>query len=127
MTSHWKRFDSILVRLKEAENEWKEAWEMLFRFHTGSIKSASGLNLHDFSVECFDSILVRLKGSLDETIEVLASVFRFHTGSIKRSVPTDYSPSAARSFDSILVRLKVTGKSDAAVRQALVSIPYWFD
>ena len=96
----------------------------MFRFHTGSIKSAMCAGSVGNSNTRFDSILVRLKDTLLKPIcpqtcrfdSILVRLkerrlppldgyitFRFHTGSIK----------------SRLYLLQQTGR--------YVSIPYWFD
>ena len=77
------RFDSILVRLKgsTAARASRKDW---FRFHTGSIKSAT-------------FILTQQRGE---------NQFRFHTGSIKRTLNGRTFRGVDLSFDSILVRLK---------------------
>ena len=75
-------FDSKLVRLKDNDDTRRYCWRILFRFQTGSIKSAT----REGSVPVdagFDSKLVRLKETKD----------------LKRCV-------SVRGFDSKLVRLK---------------------
>ena len=78
-------FDSILVRLKGTHAPFRHVFN-LFRFHTGSIKSARA----------------------DEGIEAMIQ-FRFHTGSIK-SQKCNSKTVALSGFDSILVRLKEKNK-----------------
>ena len=56
-------FDSILVRLKVVCQKTAFTFLLLFRFHTGSIKSAAHV-LNTPIVFSFDSILVRLKVSM---------------------------------------------------------------
>ena len=61
---------------------------MLFRFHTGSIKSLTAQD-NQKNVHGFDSILVRLKGQRNDPCVYPFSEFRFHTGSIKSVFGTD--------------------------------------
>ena len=56
----------------------------LFRFHTGSIKSISGV-ITVAAGDGFDSILVRLKAPQADDVGLTLPTFRFHTGSIKSS------------------------------------------
>ena len=74
----------------------------MFRFHTGSIKSALAA-AETLTKKRFDSILVRLKARVRN---------HFHRNRV--------------CFDSILVRLKVNKKT-LAFEFGYVSIPYWFD
>ena len=55
------RFDSILVRLEEGSNNILHNGGVMFRFHTGSIRSAG-----------------------DKPFSYVSGQFRFHTGSIRR-------------------------------------------
>ena len=56
-----RRFDSILVRLKDHASQSISSTSTAFRFHTGSIKSQN-LGINSISnIISFDSILVRLK------------------------------------------------------------------
>ena len=55
-------FDSILVRLKVWIYSRTDSHILLFRFHTGSIKRATGKTKRESDTQLrFDSILVRLK------------------------------------------------------------------
>ena len=83
MSNLYPGFDSILVRLK-AKYVSLIRQGLMFRFHTGSIKS---LAMNE-----------RWKD---------AQTFRFHTGSIKRSEDDPPIVDTETGFDSILVRLKV--------------------
>ena len=118
-------FDSILVRLKVYLKTFSVRVPILFRFHTGSIKSLPTIRKYHHFL-CFDSILVRLKADTALTKKEdyarfdsilvrlkekspslsrrLTISFRFHTGSIKRQ---------ALILPEVLL--------------ARVSIPYWFD
>ena len=80
---------------------------VLFRFHTGSIKSRKKV-IDLIELQCFDSILVRLKATTCGRVSVPKMIkFRFHTGSIKRPHQIANMFDLKVGFDSILVRLKV--------------------
>ena len=76
-------FDSILVRLKVLKTKLVDNVLDMFRFHTGSIKSALLHPLLPLPQESFDSILVRLKVKMSKVADEFI-----------------------KCFDSILVRLK---------------------
>ena len=67
------RFDSILVRLKVYYAYVDRTNQILFRFHTGSIKSEI---YHDSGTRgvSFDSILVRLKGKYQPHLDTRITV-----------------------------------------------------
>ena len=70
---------------------------MLFRFHTGSIKSRKPITANRDTRKGFDSILVRLKA--DPLADAAANGgFRFHTGSIKRDVHLYSTPRLSAEF-----------------------------
>ena len=118
-------FDSILVRLKDANGQSRSHTQRQFRFHTGSIKSLA-MQFAVTGQKRFDSILVRLKAiSSSSTPKLLTISFRFHTGSIKR-IRCNPCRFDENSFDSILVRLKGSPPNAQNTGKA-VSIPYWFD
>ena len=98
----FRRFNSILVRLKEVGGPMCSSDWDTFQFHTGSIKSSRLADLEQM-MHSFNSILVRLKGRIR----------------MERCMGNT-------CFNSILVRLKgVAGVIISMLTQ--VSIPYWFD
>ncbi len=92
----YDRFNSILVRLKDGAIRAPGRSDGWFQFHTGSIKSGSGMRC--------------LRGKVP---------FQFHTGSIKRLHPHEL-PVPVPRFNSILVRLKV------CAAEAQAASPGWF-
>ena len=120
-------FNSTLVRLKESQNNRVLQREVLFQFHTGSIKREHIERI--FSVRLgFNSTLVRLKvDRLEDVTGRLAGFnstlvrlkvkrywlgivalfeFQFHTGSIKSNPLLIAFFHLWISFNSTLVRLK---------------------
>ena len=79
-----KRFNSIVVRLKEGWRRLVSVSVSLFQFHSGSIKSLTTTNY-----------------------KLIETMFQFHSGSIKREDVRDVLNSAFNCFNSIVVRLKV--------------------
>ena len=86
MSQRIRRFDSILVRLKEETAVGTAPPRAVFRFHTGSIKSQTLLDALRELYTGFDSILVRLKDFHASFIFDIKDMFRFHTGSIKSQI-----------------------------------------
>ena len=116
-------FDSILVRLKDAQLDFLESEECEFRFHTGSIKRlANALAINRQAVFRFHTGSIK-----SHRLEIHNGIykFRFHTGSIKRQA-IDAAVRLETGFDSILVRLKDSCMGRLNTKQP-VSIPYWFD
>ena len=99
-----RRFNSILVRLKDIERLQK-LWDEWFQFHSGTVKRIisrctapvpvfsfnsilvrlkAGRSTAKYKTSrCFNSILVRLKG-VQFILRSILQVFQFHSGTVKR-------------------------------------------
>ena len=140
-------FNSTMVRLKGVGWFDGYAWQTVFQFHNGSIKSFFR-NFEPLPKKGFNSTMVRLKGQVFSLARILGRCFNSTMVRLKAIEAEGLDPEehsfnstmvrlkARRrlrdhltfsSFNSTMVRLKVNVVFGVDSIGGLVSIPQWFD